>query len=187
MGALMARKNYDVIEPGGFFTPIPDEIRKATSWTGLVADPKTGELVKEPSMTKQAHKDECDINRIVKAFSVNGVFDHINEFAQRGQYVDLPDQLDYQQSLNMVMEADKAFSSLPAAVRERFGNDPAMFLAAMQDPEFVQGEAVKLGLATPAPVPGVAAEGGGAGGGKPPAEAAAALPPANPPEGSKPS
>lgn len=120
---------------------------KPVDWTGEVLDLKTGELVKEPSMTKQSFMKECDINNIIKAYMVTGIWSHINERAQQGVYADLPDPIDFQESLDLVHQAEQSFASLPSSVRNRFENDPAKFLAFMADPAN-QDEAIKLGLAT---------------------------------------
>lgn len=125
------------------------------NWTGEVLDLKTGEFVKEASMTKQSFKEECDINNIIRQFSATGIVTHINEKAAQGDYVDLPDPLDYQESLNIVIAAQASFDGLPSSVRNRFGNDPTQFLAFLADPAN-QDEAIRLGLATdnrPAPGP----------------------------------
>jgi len=124
-------------------------------WTGEILDVKTGELVKEPSMTKQAFVAECDINNIIREFGVTGVARHINENRDKGLYADLPEPLDFQQSLNIVLQAQSSFDSLPAQVRARFGNNPEQFLGFLSDPAN-QEEAIKLGLATdnrPVPQP----------------------------------
>jgi len=113
---------------------------------GLVLDRKTGELVALPSMTKQEFKRECDINNIVKHFSTHGMVNHINAKAAQGAYQDLPDSMDFQESLHTIKAAETAFMTLPAKVRDRFGQDPAQFLAFMADPENID-EIRKLGLA----------------------------------------
>lgn len=123
---------------------------KMTEWDGLVADPKTGELVKEESMTKQSFKAECDINNIIKQFQNTGIVSHINEQAKQGMYADLPPPLDYQESLELVRQAQTSFDSLPSKVRNRFDNDPEKFLAFVADPANQQ-EMVDLGLATGTP------------------------------------
>lgn len=128
---------------------------KMTEWTGEVVDPKTGQLVKEPSMTKQSFKDECDINNIIKAFQVTGIVQHINERASQGMYVDLPDPMDYQQSIEIARQAQASFDSLPSKVRNRFDNDPQKFLEFVAEPANQQ-EMIDLGLAQdnrPAPPP----------------------------------
>lgn len=84
-----------------------------------------------PSMTKQQFKAECDINNILKQFSKTGIIDHINRSS--AVWADLPPQMDYQESLRLVLEADEAFSTLPSRVRDRYGNDPSRFLSALSD------------------------------------------------------
>lgn len=84
------------------------------------------------SLTKQSHKNECDINTILKQYSKTGIISHIN--TQSPQYLELPDALDYQESLNVVAEASIAFDSLPSVVRDHFKNDPLNFLSSFSDP-----------------------------------------------------
>lgn len=83
-------------------------------------------------VTKQSFKAECDINTILRQYSKTGVINHVQ--SARPTYADLPDAIDYQQSLHTLMEADQAFAGLPASVRNRFGNSPAAFLDALSDP-----------------------------------------------------
>lgn len=83
-------------------------------------------------ITKQEHKDECDINRILRQYHRTGIITHVQ--ASRGDYTDLPDALDFQESLHTIMAAEEAFSGLPAKVRAHFVNDPTRFLAAFNDP-----------------------------------------------------
>lgn len=144
------KKLPDVI---GFYLPGD----RSHDWTGLVADSKTGELVKEPSMTKQSFVAECDINNIVKDFTTHGMVTHINEKAAQGAFIDLPDQIDYQASLEIARSAQQAFDALPAQIRKRFDNDPAKFLDFMHDPKS-QDEAIALGLAVDTRPPAKAPE-----------------------------
>lgn len=112
-------------------------------------------------MTKQSHKDECDIYRILNQYQRTGIITHVQ--SARPSYQDLPDPIDYQTSLNILMEAQSTFASLPAKVRAHFQNDPGEFLAAFQDPtqqdtlrEFgflKPQEAVQTQEATPPPSP----------------------------------
>lgn len=88
----------------------------------------TGEF----TYTKQSPKDECDINNILAQYKRTGIINHIS--AKQAQYIDLPDENDFQASLNTVKAAQEAFASLPSKVRDRFGNDPAKFLNALYDP-----------------------------------------------------
>lgn len=83
-------------------------------------------------ITKQSHKQECDINFILKQYSQTGIINHIT--SQQPLYSDLPSNIDYQNSQNLLIEANDTFATLPSKTREYFQNDPATFLAAFQDP-----------------------------------------------------
>lgn len=144
----------------GFYIPVE---QGPTNWTGLIPTGrilKTGEveMVKEPSMTKQEFKAECDINNIVKEYQLSGQIKHINEQAAKGMYADLPDSVDFQESVNLVNAAQASFDSLPAHTRARFNNSAFEFLQFFNDPAN-QEEAIRLGLAVdnrppqPAPEP----------------------------------
>lgn len=104
------------------------------------------------SMTKQEFAADCDINNIVKNFMKTG---QLPLSKRMPHYGDFTSALDFQSSLHVVIRAQEQFSSLPADVRKRFGNDPAEFLDFINNPENAQ-EAIKLGLATevvPDPTP----------------------------------
>lgn len=116
------------------------------------SDPETGEI--PPPLTKQSFKAECDINNIIKSFSQTGMVTHISERAAKGQYVDLPDSVDFQEALATVEEARTAFMSLPSKIRDRFGSDPEKFLAFLHDPAN-EAEARALGLLNPVAPPPV--------------------------------
>ncbi|AXH76619.1 MAG: internal scaffolding protein [Microviridae sp.] len=134
-----------------FYRPHP-----RVTYDGTLINHKTGEVYTPPRMTKQSHLEECDINAIMKQYQRTGQIRHVAANAERGQYVDLPGDIDFQESLNTVARAQEAFATLPSKVRDRFGNDPTQFLAFMADPAN-QDEAIKLGLATrkpDAPAPG---------------------------------
>lgn len=121
-------------------------------YTGELVNHVTGEVFTPPRRVKQSFVAECDINNILKQYSKTGQIKHISAKAAQGAYVDLPDEADFQTALNTVRQAELSFSTLPAKVRDRFGNDPAQFLSFIADPEN-QDEAVKLGLMTARPVP----------------------------------
>lgn len=102
-----------------------------------------------PTMTKQSFKEECDINNIMARYKASGIIEHIQ--AHQGRYMDLPSEIDYHANLLAVMSAQDAFSSLPAAIRARFDNDPAAFVGFVQDPDN-QAEIDKMGLGLQAPM-----------------------------------
>lgn len=88
--------------------------------------------VGDRSLTVQSAAAECDINNILAQYRRTGIVTHVTQ--ARASYEDLPDAVDYQQSMNVLMEAQSAFSGLPAKVRDHYGNDPLRLLQALQDP-----------------------------------------------------
>ena len=96
------------------------------------------------SLTKQMHKDECDVNQILRKFEKTGIVAHRNKF--EGRYEDVSQGLDLQAALQVITEAQEMFMELPATVRREFENDPGKFLAFVQDPENAE-RMYELGLA----------------------------------------
>lgn len=119
---------------------------KRVTQDNLELDKKTGELVEMPSMTKQSFKEQCDINNILKQYKTTGQIAHMRSQANAGRYADLPDPIDFQESMNIVIQAEASFETLPSAVRNRFGNDPTAFLEFIHDPKN-QEELYEMGLA----------------------------------------
>jgi len=85
-----------------------------------------------PSRTQQSFRDECDINNILRQFNVTG---QLPAGSVQPQYGDFSGITDYQSALNAVMAAQESFLQLPAKVRAKFDNDPALFV------EFASNEA----------------------------------------------
>jgi len=115
---------------------------------------------KNPSLTKQSFKDECDINNIMKKWQRTGLIDHVNE--HKGDYGDLTTYDDYHASMNAILDARESFETLPSGVRKEFDNDPSKFLKFVHDPKNADAM-VEMGLAQkrpvtpPVPVPPVSA------------------------------
>lgn len=120
---------------------------KRVQYTGDVINPVTGEITHPPSRTKQSFVAQCDINNIIKQFRQTGQIAHMSARALQGTYEDLPDPMDFQDALNIVLDSEAAFATLPSQVRARFGNDPNEFLSFMANPAN-QDEIIKMGLAT---------------------------------------
>jgi len=139
---------------------------------GTYPDPLTGEIVKPPARTKQSFVAECDINNILKQYKMTGQIRHISAKAAQGSYEDLPDPIDFQESMNLILAAEQSFATLPSRVRDRFGNDPSQFLSFMSNPANAD-EIISLGLATKRP-PETAQE---------PARASSDAPQPSPPDG----
>lgn len=96
-----------------------------------------------PVVTKQSHKAECDINTILRQYQRTGVIAHVAQ--GRPDYRDLPDVGDYQEALALVETAAAGFGDLPSGVRDRYRNDPARFLEAVQagfDDDFLRSAGI---------------------------------------------
>ena len=89
--------------------------------------------VGEESMTEQAHKDEVNIQRIMKRYEKTGLIEHVNQ--HQGTYVDYTNAPDYHTAMTLIANANSVFESVPARIRAEFGNDPAQFLEFMQNPD----------------------------------------------------
>lgn len=96
-----------------------------------------------PSKTQQHQKDLCDINRIVKSYTVSGEYTHLNK--KQPIYGDFATVGSYQESADLVKKADETFMQLPSEIRSRFENDPGQLLDFLADPENLV-EAVEIGL-----------------------------------------
>lgn len=93
-------------------------------------------------MTKQAERDACDINVIMRRWKVTGV---APVTGASPRYGDFSDGVDYHDALNRCKQADADFADLPADVRSHVNNDPGEFLDMVSDPERVS-ELEALGL-----------------------------------------
>ncbi len=104
----------------------------------VACDPEKG--------AKQSFKDECDINTILSRHRAGALVTHVN--ANQGRFADVSGITDYRESIERVRSANDFFMGLPAAVREEFDHDAAIFLDFIADPENSDA-LVELGL-TPA-------------------------------------
>jgi len=110
----------------------------------------------DPSKTKISEQASTDINEIVRQFGLTG---QLPDNPLPPQYGDFSDVLDYHGALNAVRRSEEAFQALPAALRDRFRNDPSLLIDFLGD-ETNREEAAQLGLVT---TPPDASLGGGTG------------------------
>lgn len=100
------------------------------------------------SLTKQSFKNECDINLILAKFQKTGAITHLqNNQPQYG----FASAEDFHESLSIVATAQTMFAELPSSIRTKMHNDPAEFLAFVQDPANA-AELVEMGLANAPPI-----------------------------------
>lgn len=104
-----------------------------------------------PSLTRQEFAEECDINVIMERYERTGVIDHTSNrapfyFNYEG---DIPD---LQTAMQIRIDAERAFMTLPAKVRKEFDNDPVKFVEFATDPDNLD-QMREWELAPPAPPP----------------------------------
>ena len=87
----------------------------------------------EPSMAQQHFKDECDVNNILRKYESTGLVTHVANGTP--SYGDFSSVLEFQQAQNILIEAQDAFEALPASLRKRFDNDPAVMLEFIENPD----------------------------------------------------
>lgn len=87
----------------------------------------------EPSMAQQHFKDECDVNNILRKYESTGLVTHVANGTP--SYGDFSSVLEFQQAQNILIEAQDAFDALPASLRKRFDNDPAVMLEFIENPD----------------------------------------------------
>lgn len=104
------------------------------------------------SMTKQAHKDECDINRIVSRYERSGVNPFAMPQASYGGEIVEVGAATFHEAMGVVASAGEAFEALPSHMRKRFNNSPHELLAFLGDAKNLD-EAVRLGLVEAPPEP----------------------------------
>lgn len=103
-----------------------------------------------PGRTKQSFKDETDIN-VIMARYIRGL--PVTSVQHKAPwYGDFSQSSDFHTTLNRVAEAELAFSTLPAELRERFNNSTEKLIAFLANPDNAD-EAVQLGLFEAPPSP----------------------------------
>lgn len=106
------------------------------------------EIGENPGQVQQHLADETDINNIMRRYQKTGELRHITPMA--GEYGDFSNAPDYRTAMDQLIAADHLFMELPAAVRDRFGNDPAQFMEFATNKENLD-ELRRMGLAPEAP------------------------------------
>jgi len=96
------------------------------------------------SLTQQQFRDECDINTIITRF---GLASQVPDGLRMPQYGDFTNISSYHEAMNSIAVAGETFDQLPAAIRDRFYNDPGKFVDFTLDPANAD-ELVSLGLAS---------------------------------------
>jgi phage internal scaffolding protein len=120
-----------------------------------IFDPPGDEGIKfeDESLTQQHFAQEADINVIMAYYQRTGILgDPLNPGTDAPMFGDFSNVQDFQKAQNAIIEANRAFMSLPSDVREKFNNDPGKLIEFLSN-EDNRDEAIKLGLVKEPPAP----------------------------------
>lgn len=88
---------------------------------------------KEPTMTQQHFRDECDINKIVERAIRTGDTTVFTS-AQRAEFYDASVITDYVDAMALIDDVNDDFNSLPSTIRSMFGNNVKQYVEWMSNP-----------------------------------------------------
>lgn len=94
---------------------------------------KQGIIFKEPTMTIQSEKDNCDINVIMNRYATCGTPLPYRTDGVQPVYADVSELGDYMENYQRCKQAEEMFNSLPSALRKELDNNPANLLPFIQD------------------------------------------------------
>jgi len=116
-----------------------------------------------PSRVVESEAYKTDINYIVAQYVKTG---DASKFSERlGSFGDVSEVKDLISCQNVLRDAAEAFATLPAKIRDAFGNDPTVLASALSDPA-QRDRLVELGIfeASGTSVPGASTPGASAAG-----------------------
>lgn len=94
---------------------------------------KQGIFFKEPTMTVQSEKDNCDINVIMNRYATCGTPLPVRTDGLQPMFADVSELGDYMENFNRCKQAEEMFNNLPSALRKELDNNPANLLHFIQD------------------------------------------------------
>lgn len=113
-----------------------------TKWEKLKANKFAIDFSNSPSLTKQSELPSTDVNKILERFEKTGILPREERQALYGDFSNVPT---FMEAFDIVQRAEEQFANLPAAVRQRFANDPENMLRFVETA--TQEQLVEVGLA----------------------------------------
>lgn len=117
-------------------------MNKPQFFTHFSPPPSPALKCEDASLTRQEFAEESDINNIMKRYAAGMP---IPSGTRPPVFDDFSNVPDFAQAYEIVQRSTELFQQLPSDIRERFGNDPQLLLAFLQDSRN-RDEACKLGL-----------------------------------------
>lgn len=84
-------------------------------------------------LTETSHKDDCDLNLVMKRYVRTGVIPMFNQRNKEPRYEDVSMYGDFQSAMNKIAEGKRLFAELPENVRDYFDNDPNALMSATEE------------------------------------------------------
>lgn len=94
---------------------------------------KPGITFKEPTMTIQSEKDNCDINVIMQRYANCGTPLPFRTDGVQPVYADVSELGDYMENFQRCKLAEETFNALPSALRKELDYNPANLVSFIQD------------------------------------------------------
>lgn len=94
---------------------------------------KQGIIFKEPTMTIQSEKDNCDINVIMNRYATCGTSLPYRTDGVQPVYADVSELGDYMENFQRCKQAEEMFNALPSALRKELDNNPANLIPFIRD------------------------------------------------------
>ena len=117
-----------------------------TLYSRFKRPPKVSIYFKNPSLTEQCHKNDCEIDVILKRYQQTGfLVNPLEKSTRTPMFGDLSDLVGYQEQQNRLCQVKEYFEALPSQIRLMFGNDVGNYLQAMNDPKQTD-KLIELGL-----------------------------------------
>lgn len=117
---------------------------KPYRYTKAVIDCSSDEI-----LTEQNHKDEADVNMIIRKHGVDLVQKTAQLQAPNMRFDDVTGN-DFQEAMQIVANAQQSFEAMPSDIRKQFNNSPAEFLDFVQNPDN-NDKLISMGLAEAPP------------------------------------
>lgn len=128
-----------------------DDLGNVERYTEAVIDCQKAVENGEEILTEQSHKEEVDINNIISRHGVELIQKTALLASKEFQFDDVTGN-DFQEAMYKVAKAQQTFDSMPSQIRNKFQNNPAVFLDYVQNPDNKQA-LYDMGLAVPPPPP----------------------------------
>ena len=94
-----------------------------------------GLVCTDPHLTKQSHKNECDINRVMDRARHGASLSHLlNHGGNYGDFSHVTEDW-MQNTLDTIADANSIFYDLPAELRTEFNNSPGAFFEFVNNPD----------------------------------------------------